>query len=698
MAIRVAVAWHGSLSCRRCPVGTEAYDEHTGRSHGSELKPIVRRSSGSTSSPLPLLPVPFSRPSLLLVVVVVVVHIDKQLNRANYNKMVGTTVFSAVLVAAAQVVLATPLARSNYAVKDTHNVPRGWAKGARAPAGQVMQIQIGLKQGNFAELEKQLYEVSDPANPKYGQHLSADEVKDLVKPSKETEDLVLEWLGDYGIVPESYSAAKDWITVSLPISDIERLLDTEYHIFEHKDGAKVARAPSWSLPRHLHGHIDTIQPTNSFFRARTHSSQAFVDSGVISDSSAKHRPTNPQLAAVCNTDSVTPQCFETLYKTKGYNPRATEKNKVAFTNYLGEHPIRSDGELFLEKFRPDSVCVAEAFPQLTLAGGPGDAPLTAAELSSGTSKEANLDFQAIAGINDRTPIISYSTGGSPPFMPSKSTPENSNEPYLVWVNWLLDQKSIPQVISTSYADDEQTVPVSYARRVCQQFAQVGARGTSLLFASGDSGVGPYGECVSNDGKNRDQFLPEFPPSCPYVTAVGATKNFEPEVVAYRPAFVGSDGVSHGNYTSGGGFSNIFDIPSYQRQEVTSYVKGLKGKYSKWYNQNGRAYPDIAAQGLYFAYFWNGTEGVISGTSASTPLTSGIISLVNDALIASGKRPLGFLNPWLYSTGYKGLNDITSGSAVGCGVDGFPAVKGWDPVTGLGTPDFPKLVKLAGGRL
>ncbi|KAI1173492.1 tripeptidyl-peptidase 1 precursor [Nemania sp. FL0916] len=612
--------------------------------------------------------------------------------------MVGATVFSAALVAAAHVVIAGPVARSGYSVKDVHNVPRGWSKVARAPADQVMHIQIGLKQNNFAELEKQLYEVSDPAHPKYGQHLSVDDVEELVKPTKQTSDLVHAWLGDNGIVPTSYSAAKDWITVALPISDIERLLDTEYHIFEHADGSKVARAPSWSLPSHLHTHIDTIQPTNSFFRARRQASDALVDTGILPDISLKHYPTDPEIGAVCNTSSVTPQCFETLYKTKGYKPRATDENKVAFTNYLGEHPIRTDGELFLKKYRPQAVSVAEKFPQLTLAGGPGDQPLSAADVEAGTSEEANLDFQAITGTNWETPIISYSTGGSPPFKPSVSTPDNTNEPYLVWVNWLLAQKTIPQVISTSYSDDEQTVPESYARRVCQQFAQVGARGTTLLFASGDAGVGPYGECVSNDGKNTDKFLPDFPPSCPYVTAVGATKNFSPEVVAYRPAFVGPDGVSHGNYTSGGGFSNIFEIPPYQKNEVTSYVKSLKGAYSTWYNQKGRAYPDISAQGLYFAYFWNGKEGTISGTSASTPLTSGILSLVNDARLAAGKKPLGFLNPWLYSVGYKGLNDITEGSAVGCGVDGFPAAKGWDPVTGLGTPNFPELVKLSGVRL
>lgn len=103
---------------------------------------------------------------------------------------------------------------------------------------------------------------------------------------------------------------------------------------------------------------------------------------------------------------------------------------------------------------------------------------------------------------------------SPPFDPSLSTPRNTNEPYLDWVNWLLNQHSIPQVISTSYGDDEQTVPKSCAERVCRQFAAVSARGTSLLFSSGDKGVGSFdgSECLSNDGKNATKFLPSFPAS------------------------------------------------------------------------------------------------------------------------------------------------------------------------------------------
>ena len=65
----------------------------------------------------------------------------------------------------------------------------------------------------------------------------------------------------------------------------------------------------------------------------------------------------------------------------------------------------------------------------------------------------------------------------------------------------------------------------------------------------------------------------------------------------------------------------------------------------------------------------------------------MVSLLNDARIAAGLPSLGFLNPWLYAKGFKGLNDIVAGKNPGCGTNGFEAVKGWDPITGLGTPNF-----------
>jgi len=54
--------------------------------------------------------------------------------------------------------------------------------------------------------------------------------------------------------------------------------------------------------------------------------------------------------------------------------------------------------------------------------------------------------------------------------------------------------------------------------------------------------------------------------------------------------------------------------------------------------------------------------------------------------------VGFVNPVLYAHPEM-FNDITLGDNPGCGTNGFEAVPGWDPVTGLGTPNFPKMLEV-----
>ena len=63
-------------------------------------------------------------------------------------------------------------------------------------------------------------------------------MKELVKPTDDTLEQVHDWLFDNGIdnARLSYNEAKDWIKVSLPVSAVEKLLDTEYSIYEHEDG------------------------------------------------------------------------------------------------------------------------------------------------------------------------------------------------------------------------------------------------------------------------------------------------------------------------------------------------------------------------------------------------------------------------------------------------------------------------------
>ena len=109
-------------------------------------------------------------------------------------------------------------------------------------------------------------------------------------------------------------------------------------------------------------------------------------------------------------------------------------------------------------------------------------------------------------------------------------------------------------------------------------------------------------------------------------------------------------------------------------------RGTLAAYSGRYNEAGRAYPDVSAHGVDYLYNLRGSFVFAYGTSTSTPTFASLVALLNDRLLSTGKAPLGFLNPLLYSTDLASVfNDITTGSNPGCGTNGFPALQGWDPV-------------------
>eukprot|EP01034_Spumella_vulgaris_P024355 gene24355-30684_t len=114
-----------------------------------------------------------------------------------------------------------------------------------------------------------------------------------------------------------------------------------------------------------------------------------------------------------------------------------------------------------------------------------------------------------------------------------------------------------------------------------------------------------------------------------------------------------------------------------------------------YSCVGRGYPDLAVMGHNYLMVEGNVTKAVSGTSASTPVVAGMISLVNARRLREGKTSLGWLNPALYANYQSFVNDITSGSnncAAGgkvCCDAGYNAATGWDPVTGLGSVNFTK---------
>jgi tripeptidyl-peptidase-1 len=162
--------------------------------------------------------------------------------------------------------------------------------------------------------------VSDPTHIRYGQHLSAKEVNRLIQPTNETIDQIHKWLLESNVSSSwlEYSIAKDWISVTLPVESVEKLLDTKYSVFKHEDGSYLVRTPQWSLPVHIHEHVQTIQPTTSFFRPRAKRSTLKtvqidtydIDQLSIAAVDAPDRSTAPK---ACNATAVTPLCLRTLY-------------------------------------------------------------------------------------------------------------------------------------------------------------------------------------------------------------------------------------------------------------------------------------------------------------------------------------------------------------------------------------------------
>ena len=273
--------------------------------------------------------------------------------------------------------------------------------------------------------------VSNPLHTRYGQHLSTAEVNNLVKPADDTLRLVQEWLDENDVSAESrqHSPAQDWITVSLPVERVESLLNTKYSVYQHKDGDHVVRAPVWSLPSHLHHHIDTIQPTNSFFRP---GGRRMTYKTVVPMEKLSQRPPysidsfngtgNGTVAAACNTSAVTPTCLRTLYGTIDYVPQVPDKVSVGLTDFLMEANNRSDVGIFLEQFRPDAVSAAESFTVDVINGGDNQqTPDTPAQLAAGKDLEGNLDAETIIGIDYPIPLTAFTTGGMPPFQPDLVT-------------------------------------------------------------------------------------------------------------------------------------------------------------------------------------------------------------------------------------------------------------------------------------
>ncbi|KAJ7731311.1 family S53 protease-like protein [Mycena maculata] len=535
-------------------------------------------------------------------------------------------------------------------------VPGGFVSQGPATASDIISLRVALASNNVAGLEAKLTSLSTPGSSEFRQWLSMDEVKAFVAPSSETISAFNAFASANNLKPTVISPNGDWVSINLTVSQANELFGAQFEVFSHPDLTNtITRTLSVSLPSELVGHVDVVHPTTAFIQPNVRLLPAASTIQV-----EKRAP-----AASCNTTLpsgvITPACLQALYGIPT-TPATQSTNALLVTAYEDEFAEEADLKEFLQLLRPD-IPDTETFTLLSTEGGTNPQNLD----DAGT--EASLDIQYTAGIATEVPLQFLSDGG-----------EDFATSLLDTTTFLDGVASPPTVMTTSYGDSEADFGLSMATKVCNGYMALGSRGISVVFASGDGGVRGNHDTTSVCKDNT--FVPVFPAACPYLTSVGSTQGFGPEVAV--------------NFT-GGGFSNFFPTPSYQTTQVAGFLETVPTNFAGTFNKTGRGYPDVSVQGWNFEVVVAGETGLVGGTSASSPSFAGIIALINDQLIAAGKPVLGFLNPFLYANP-TAFTDITIGHNSGfvCPASSvaFDAAVGWDPLTGSGTPLFPELLAAA----
>ncbi|KAH8112254.1 subtilisin-like protein [Phellopilus nigrolimitatus] len=613
---------------------------------------------------------------------------------------------------------------------------RGWRLARRLEPHATLPLKIGLAQRNMHTLEDVLMAVAHPESPDYGRHWSAQQVVEHFAPSRDTVDAVVNWLAQSGVERTRLrlSQSKSWVELNATVREVEDLLKTEYHVWRDEDGAERVGCSEYHIPEHLTSHIELIKPTTAFgarvppqkYQKRfatpltTRNSNASTDlappvklgspssfNGPKSDGRKVDGSTTLGLAD-CD-QFITPICLQTLYNIN-YTPVATDRNTFGVVEFTPQAFLQTDLDMFFQNFSASQVGQTPVF--VSIDGGVAQTTNQSFDFNG----ESDLDLQYAMSLTNPQPVTLLQTGdlvegaGFDNWLDavdaSFCTFEGGDDPtqdgiYPDTLPGGFDQPEScgiikpPNVVSVSYGQDEITISAKSAMRQCTEYGKIGLMGTTVLYSSGDFGVAGFGNlCLTENGTETasgTRFNPTFPSGCPFVTSVGATQ-VNPNSTVFEP-----EGACEQVIFSGGGFSNVFAIPDYQKSAVQSFLTNHPPLFTAaQFNNSGtsRAFPDLSANGANYVIAIDGVFNLVFGTSAAAPTTGSIITLINDARLAAGKGPVGFINPAIYSAPFSAaFNDITQGGNQGCGTPGFEATTGWDPVTGLGTPNFERLLAL-----
>lgn len=307
-----------------------------------------------------------------------------------------------------------------------------------------------------------------------------------------------------------------------------------------------------------------------------------------------------------------------------------------------------------------------AGPKVTAVGVDGAANQPGQD-STGADGEVLLDIEVIGALAPKAHILVY-------FAP------NTDAGFLNAVINASHTTPAPASISISWGQSEDAWTAQARTVFDQALADASALGVTVTAAAGDNG--------SADGATDAKDHADFPASSPHALACGGTRlDADPALGKIRSETVWNDGP---HSSTGGGYSDTFPTPAWQ-SGLSPHARHHKPAPTPAPGGHGRGLPDVSAVAdpqTGYKVRVDGTDMVIGGTSAVAPLWAALVAL----LAQSTNRRFGQIQPLLYSR-TAGFHDITTGNN-----GTYKAAAGWDPCTGLGSPDGTALLSaITGGN-
>ncbi|MEV5876669.1 S53 family peptidase [Streptomyces sp. NPDC052101] len=634
--------------------------------------------------------------------------------RSNRAKLRAVSMAATLPMVAGALALGIPAAHATDSpARDTLKGTKPlWAtakadKGATSNSAQV-NARVYLAGKNAAGLAAYAKAVSDPSSPLYGKYLNAKKAQSQFGATKAQVAAVKSWLTSSGL--KVTEVTQHYVAVSGDVAAAEKAFGTQLHNYAKGSATYRAPAQTASVPDSLKGAVLTVTGLDNAPHKANHDDQLPPPDAVFKNAG----PFSSYYGS--ETASTLPDAYgqKIPYAIKGYTGKQLRSVYGA-----GDYTGKGVRIAITDAYASPTI----AFDAGTYAAKNGDAAWKTSQLhqvlpdsytktkecgAAGWYGEETLDVEAAHAVAPNADITYVGAASC------------YDEDLLGSLSKVVDNH-LADIVSNSWGDVEASQTPDLAAAYDQVFQLGAVQGIGFYFSSGDDG-----DQVAKSGTKQV----DTPANSAWVTAVGGTSLAVGKGDTYEwetgwgteKATLSADGKSWTNFPgaftsgAGGGTSKTVAQPYYQKGIVPDAL-------AKANNATGnRVVPDIAAIADPNTGFLVGqtqtfpdgsqqySEYRIGGTSLAAPVIAAVQALAQEA---RGGKAIGFANPAIYSKyGKKGVfHDVTdnptgSGLAVARvdfanGLDAkggllysvrslgkdssLSAVKGYDDVTGVGSP-------------